>query len=86
MVYNTYCTNHSQSLLKLHSLLQSNRNFKNFLEETCKLPVCRGLALNSFLIKPVQRICKYPLLLKVCLVFRSRVKTTKIFYTNMANN
>lgn len=62
--YSMYCSNHSNSLVKLDALMTSNRAARTLLEDTYKLPVCRGLMLNSFLIKPVQRICKYPLLLK----------------------
>jgi len=36
----------------------------NFLKDKELNPKCRGLTLFSFLIKPVQRICKYPLFLK----------------------
>jgi len=34
-------------------------------------PVCHSLDIESFLIKPMQRICRYPLLLKVCYVYLS---------------
>lgn len=34
-----------------------------FLQDCYQLPATRHLDLASYLIKPVQRICKYPLLL-----------------------
>lgn len=40
-------------------------DFASFLQENKMNPRVRGLDLNQFLIKPVQRICKYPLLLRV---------------------
>jgi hypothetical protein len=48
----------------LDQLVSSNKKFVAFLEECLKLAPCRRLELKSFLIKPVQRICKYPLLLR----------------------
>ncbi|KAJ3011965.1 UNVERIFIED_CONTAM: cytochrome c oxidase subunit 1, partial [Siphonaria sp. JEL0065] len=62
--YSLYCANNSVALKNLQNLLQNNRAFRLFLEDICKNPVTRQLDLGGFLIKPVQRICKYPLLLK----------------------
>ena len=38
--------------------------FEAFTQEKMLEEECRGLTLFSFLIKPIQRICKYPLLLR----------------------
>lgn len=36
-----------------------------FLQEASQNPECRGLDLQAWLIKPLQRLCKYPLLMRV---------------------
>ena len=45
--------------------LGKQSSFKAFTDKAMLNPECRGLTLFSFLIKPIQRICKYPLLLRV---------------------
>ncbi|KAI3635969.1 hypothetical protein MIR68_005850 [Amoeboaphelidium protococcarum] len=62
-VYDIYCANY-QSALSLYKALKSREDIKLYLEKAMNQPECRGLSLESFLIKPVQRICKYPLLLR----------------------
>lgn len=62
-VYEEYCAN-QQNALSLYEGLKDNEEFVAFLESCDQNPRCRNLPLFSFLIKPVQRICKYPLLLK----------------------
>jgi hypothetical protein len=63
-MYSTYCANQPRALSCLEEAKKSNKAFRVFLEETVKNTRCRGLNLFSFLIAPVQRICKYPLLFR----------------------
>jgi hypothetical protein len=63
MVYTVYCTERDKAINKLHQVSNGTK-LKTFLDECNKLPVTRNLDLPAFLIKPPQRICKYPLLIK----------------------
>jgi len=56
------CKNKSDATLKYY--IKKNKLFKDFLKECKKKKECRSLDLPSFLIKPTQRLCKYPLLLQ----------------------
>lgn len=65
MCYIPYCSNQQSSSAKFMKTLLSKGEVKVFLDDTYRNPVVRQLDLPGFLLKPVQRICKYPLLLKV---------------------
>lgn len=61
--YAGYCSTYSSAiqLVKQLSEGRSNQKFAKFLQRVSTVPQCRGLDLSSFLIKPPQRLCKYPL-------------------------
>ncbi|KAG5440269.1 hypothetical protein PCANB_001839 [Pneumocystis canis] len=63
-IYSIYCINHSKSSKKLQKLKQ-NTNVQKWLQECKEISKKQTNAwdLESLLIKPVQRILKYPLLL-----------------------
>ncbi|GAM23427.1 hypothetical protein SAMD00019534_066020 [Acytostelium subglobosum LB1] len=63
-VYSTYCSNHQNSTQHLAACIKKHAHFKQYLEEKQALPECRMIHLESMLIKPIQRLCKYPLLLR----------------------
>ncbi|KAJ3216933.1 Myosin 10A, isoform D [Dinochytrium kinnereticum] len=67
-VYTVYCGNYPQAMKLVHQL-QSRPDFKEHIQKWMNSPEGRGLSLESFLIKPVQRICKYPLLLRELLKY-----------------
>eukprot|EP01126_Amoeba_proteus_P058214 TRINITY_DN7491_c0_g1_i8.p2 TRINITY_DN7491_c0_g1~~TRINITY_DN7491_c0_g1_i8.p2 ORF type:complete len:315 (+),score=72.54 TRINITY_DN7491_c0_g1_i8:100-1044(+) len=62
--YKVYCTNQPTAVAFLTDATSGNKEFADFLKECMNSPACRGMALMSWLIKPLQRLCKYPLLLR----------------------
>src|SRR3989338_703750 len=65
MVYSDYCTNQTAACDHLKRLTKKNKRLAAFLEKQRKEnPELRGLSLEDFLIKPLQRITRYPLLLR----------------------
>jgi len=61
--YAGYCATYTTAieLVKQLSEGRANPKFAKFLQRATTVPQCRGLDLASFLIKPPQRLCKYPL-------------------------
>lgn len=64
VTYSTYCSKQNDQLRYLKEYEKNNPKFKTILHENSLRVECRLLTLEDFLIKPMQRLCKYPLLLK----------------------
>lgn len=63
-MYKVYSANQQTSLTTLEEQSKKNSQFKHYLEICHGDARCKSLFLSSFLIKPIQRVCKYPLLLR----------------------
>ncbi len=61
--YIPYIDSFTHNLKLVHQLENDNANFKTFLLEQVRDPVCNGLSFSSYLIMPVQRLPRYTLLL-----------------------
>jgi len=71
-VYKEYCSNYPLALSLLRELTQKP-DVKNLLTKLATdNQECRGLNLEAFLIKPVQRICKYPLMIRELIKYTSK--------------
>jgi hypothetical protein len=69
-IYHIYCSNFYDATKFLNDQ-KENPDFVTFIQVNkfnvkihSMTPTCAGLDLASFLLKPIQRICKYPLLLR----------------------
>ncbi|XP_075790560.1 dynamin-binding protein isoform X2 [Pelodiscus sinensis] len=63
-VYKVYCQNHDEAIALLEAYEKDERVQKHLLDSLESLRGCTNyINLGSFLIKPVQRVMRYPLLL-----------------------
>lgn len=62
--YLVYCSGMGELHKRLTSLSKENQEFDFFLRKQLQNPLCRMMDLHSFLIMPMQRITRYPILLK----------------------
>ncbi|CAK8691769.1 unnamed protein product [Clavelina lepadiformis] len=63
-VYAPYCSNHERAQKKLNELTE-NQEFQGFILGCLLLGnYVNDVSMEGFLLTPIQRICKYPLLLK----------------------
>uniref|UniRef100_A0A8C5MYJ1 Rho guanine nucleotide exchange factor 16 n=1 Tax=Leptobrachium leishanense TaxID=445787 RepID=A0A8C5MYJ1_9ANUR len=61
--YVIYCSNEVYQQRTLQKLLASNSAFKELLKQIETMPECGGLPVISFLILPMQRVTRLPLLM-----------------------
>eukprot|EP01103_Thecamoeba_quadrilineata_P005460 TRINITY_DN15255_c0_g1_i1.p1 TRINITY_DN15255_c0_g1~~TRINITY_DN15255_c0_g1_i1.p1 ORF type:complete len:616 (-),score=147.50 TRINITY_DN15255_c0_g1_i1:134-1981(-) len=62
--YMTYVANQDLSMAIIERSRKKNPKFDKFVKELSENTELRGLDMISFMIKPIQRICKYPLFLR----------------------
>lgn len=71
-MYSIYCHHYASGLERLSSLRQSNKELDAFLLRRESRKKNLQFSIQSLLIKPVQRICKYPLLFRELLKHMNR--------------
>jgi len=59
--YSVYANNYERGIDTLEECRLKSPVLEKFLAASARHKDCKGLDLSDFLIKPVQRICKYPL-------------------------
>eukprot|EP01080_Neovahlkampfia_damariscottae_P003203 gene3203-5519_t len=78
-VYPEYINDYDENINLLCDLQASKKSFEQFLNKQSMLPECANLSVESFLIKPIQRIPRYKLLL------RDLVKETPEYHVDYEN-
>eukprot|EP00727_Mastigamoeba_balamuthi_P010306 m51a1_g5899 putative phosphoribulokinase uridine kinase family protein (1154) ;mRNA; f:552325-557990 len=68
-MYSAYCANQDQALRLLDQLKRENPEFAKALSVCHSDSRAKGIFLNGYIIKPVQRICKYPLFFRELLKY-----------------
>lgn len=66
-MYVSYCNNMDVQDATIQRLRRENPAFEEWVQCCKQRPECRHQDISSFLIKPFQRLCRYPLLLEAIL-------------------
>eukprot|EP01090_Pellita_catalonica_P016267 TRINITY_DN4609_c0_g1_i1.p1 TRINITY_DN4609_c0_g1~~TRINITY_DN4609_c0_g1_i1.p1 ORF type:complete len:693 (-),score=67.63 TRINITY_DN4609_c0_g1_i1:244-2211(-) len=80
-LYFVYCSNQPVSLKTLEELKSKRTSLVEFLAFCTALPASDGLSIESYLIKPIQRVTKYPMLLRELLKY---TQPTHPYYSDIA--
>ncbi|XP_050187525.1 spermatogenesis-associated protein 13 isoform X3 [Myiozetetes cayanensis] len=87
-IYSEYCNNHPSACIELSKLMKQGK-YRHFFEACRLLQQMIDIAIDGFLLTPVQKICKYPLqlaeLLKYTTQEHSDYKNIKAAYEAMKN-
>ncbi|XP_053756870.1 spermatogenesis-associated protein 13 isoform X2 [Panthera pardus] len=87
-IYSEYCNNHPGACAELSRLMKQGR-YRHFFEACRLLQQMIDIAIDGFLLTPVQKICKYPLqlaeLLKYTTQEHSDYNNIKAAYEAMKN-
>ncbi|XP_037656593.1 spermatogenesis-associated protein 13 isoform X3 [Choloepus didactylus] len=87
-IYSEYCNNHPGACLELAELMKQGK-YRHFFEACRLLQQMIDIAIDGFLLTPVQKICKYPLqlaeLLKYTTQEHSDYNNIKAAYEAMKN-
>ncbi|XP_074841642.1 spermatogenesis-associated protein 13 isoform X1 [Carettochelys insculpta] len=59
-IYSEYCNNHPSACIELSNLMKHSK-YRHFFEACRLLQQMIDIAIDGFLLTPVQKICKYPL-------------------------
>ncbi|XP_069925455.1 intersectin-2 isoform X3 [Oryctolagus cuniculus] len=62
--YIRFCSCQLNGAALLQQKTDEDADFKEFLKKLASDPRCKGMPLSSFLLKPMQRITRYPLLIR----------------------
>ncbi|CAG8433988.1 2566_t:CDS:10 [Diversispora eburnea] len=71
-LYKTYCGNQLNAINFLQKKINEDKKFYDFLKKCQQDSRCGSLDLSSFLLKPLQRITRYPLLIRQILHYTSK--------------
>ncbi|KAM6177860.1 spermatogenesis-associated protein 13-like isoform 2-T2 [Rhynchocyon petersi] len=87
-IYSEYCNNHPSACMELAGLMKQVK-YRHFFEACRLLQQMIDIAIDGFLLTPVQKICKYPLqlaeLLKYTTPEHSDYSNIKAAYEAMKN-